>query len=554
MQDYTIQKGDYLVKIAKDAEISLRDLLKINPQIKDPNKIMPGEKIKLPSSYVPPPKFDDEDEFAQESYEDRIVEFFGHYIAAKVMLPLSKKAKRTAFAQLTELSSEYKQGKMPDDEGKQFSSGFTILKQLANSLGGEHRSQSSMGRYLTNNEVRPIEVKGYIVSRSDYQFFADAWQRVSMSEYDYAGDETSLTGKPMASVASAGNIFENYFKQNLKEEDISTSDNEVSELADIVVDEINAVFSQLPDGSPLKSREVALAALEQTKNISEQFMENYIMKNTNEGFMKNMLDKALGRSTDDDLKKRGAEFEKAVAAEEFFQLDDGRSQGAKGLILSMLDAMTPDHNVEYKGTGVEEGDAVDYVRGYLKKSWLGEIDAQPNKGKSEDADFSKYIDNNAWGEKITFDSLIQAATELYDRLRAEKMFEADIMLKYYSVPAGLLFYCLRNLGRSLMDMKKRYDKKRTASGIEENKIFENYFKQNLEEEDVDLDVNADTDLGQMVADMVNQALNTLEDTNPAKNRETGLDMIAQIRQSLQDPAVVGQIIEDEVQKMLAELA
>ena len=278
------------------------------------------------------------------------------------------------------------------------------------------------------------------------------------------------------------------------------------------------------------------------------------MKNTNEGFMKNMLDKALGRSTDDDLKKRGAEFGKAVAAEEFFQLDDGRSQGAKGLILSMLDAMTPDHNVEYKGTGVEEGDAVDYVRGYLKKSWLGMIDAQPNKGKSEDADFAKYINSNVFGEKITFNSLIQATIELYDRLRAEKMFEVDIMLKYYSVPAGLLFYCLRNLGRSLIDMKKRYDKKRTASGIEENKIFENYFKQNLEEEDVDLDVNADTDLGQMVADMVNQALNTLEDTNPAKNRETGLDMIAQIRQSLQDPAVVGQIIEDEVQKMLAELA
>lgn len=266
MQDYTIQKGDYLGKIAKDAKISLRDLLKINPQIKDPNKIMVGEKIKLPSSYAPPPKFDDEDEFAQESYEDRIVEFFGHYIAAKVMLPNSKKAKRTASALANELSSEYRQGKMPDDEGKQFFSGFTILKQLANSLGGKYGSESSMERYLTNNEVRPIEVKGYKVLRKDYQFFADAWQRVSMSEYGYTGKETSLTGKPVASVASTGNIFENYFKQNLKEEDISTSDSEVSELADIVVDEINAVFSQLPDGSPLKSREVALAALEQIKN------------------------------------------------------------------------------------------------------------------------------------------------------------------------------------------------------------------------------------------------------------------------------------------------
>ena len=286
MQDYTIQKGDYLGKIAKDAEISLRDLLKINPQIKDPNKIMPGEKIKLPSSYVPPPKFDDEDEFAQESYEDRIVEFFGHYIAAKVMLPLSKKAKRTAFAQLTELSSEYKQGKMPDDEGKQFSSGFTILKQLANSLGedSEHRSQSSMGRYLTNNEVRPIEVKGYIVSRSDYQFFADAWQRVSMSEYDYTGDETSLTGKPMTSVASAGNIFENYFKQNLEEEDVDLDVNTDTDLGQMVADMVNQALNTLEDTNPAKNRETGLDMIAQIRQslqdpaVVGQIIEDEVQK------------------------------------------------------------------------------------------------------------------------------------------------------------------------------------------------------------------------------------------------------------------------------------
>ncbi len=62
-------------------------------------------------------------------------------------------------------------------------------------------------------------------------------------------------------------IFENYFKQNLKEEaQISTSDPVAADIADIVVDEINAVFDALPDDSPLKSREVALAALAQIKN------------------------------------------------------------------------------------------------------------------------------------------------------------------------------------------------------------------------------------------------------------------------------------------------
>ena len=284
MQDYTIQKGDYLGKIAKDAKISLRDLLKINPQIKDPNKIMPGEKIKLPSSYVPPPKFDDEDELAQESYEDRIVEFFGHYIAAKVMLPNSKKAKRTASALANELNSEYRQGKMPDGEGKQFFSGFTILKQLANSLGGEYGSESSMGRYLTNNEVRPIEVKGYKVSRSDYQFFADAWQRVSMSEYGYTGKETSLTGKPMTSVASAGNIFENYFKQNLEEEDVDLDVNADTDLGQMVAEMVNQALNTLEDANPAKNRETGLDMIAQIRQklqdpaVVGQIIEDEVQK------------------------------------------------------------------------------------------------------------------------------------------------------------------------------------------------------------------------------------------------------------------------------------
>jgi len=284
MQDYTIQKGDYLGKIAKDAEISLRDLLKLNPQIKDPNKIMPGEKIKLPSSYTPPPKFDDEDEFAQESYEDRIVEFFGHYIAAKVMLPNSKKAKRTASALADELNSEYRQGKMPDDEGRQFFSGFMILKQLANSLGGEYGSESSMGRYLTNNEVRPIEVKGYKVSRSDYQFFADAWQRVSMSEYGYTGKETSLTGKPMASVASTGNIFENYFKQNLKEEDVNLDVDSDTDLGQMVATMVNQALNTLEDTNPAKNRQTGLDMITQIRQklqdpaVVGQIIEDEVQK------------------------------------------------------------------------------------------------------------------------------------------------------------------------------------------------------------------------------------------------------------------------------------
>ena len=284
MQDYTIRKGDYLGKIAKDAEISLRDLLKINPQIKDPNKIMPGEKIKLPSSYAPPPKFDDEDEFAQESYEDRIIEFFGHYIAAEVMLPGSKKAKRMKEALANELNSEYQQGNMSDAEGKQFFSGYIILEKLSYSLGGEHGIQSAMRRYLINNEVRPIVVKGYEVSRSDYQFFADAWQRISMSEYGYTGKETSLTGKPMSYAGDSNNIFENYFKQNIKEEDVNLDVDADTDLGQMVATMVNQALNTLEDTNPAKNRQTGLDMIAQIRQklqdpaVVGQIVEDEVQK------------------------------------------------------------------------------------------------------------------------------------------------------------------------------------------------------------------------------------------------------------------------------------
>lgn len=41
---------------------------------------------------------------------------------------------------------------------------------------------------------------------------------------------------------------------------------DADDIADIVVSEINDIFEELPEGSPLKNREVALEALEQIKN------------------------------------------------------------------------------------------------------------------------------------------------------------------------------------------------------------------------------------------------------------------------------------------------
>ena len=43
-----IKQGDTLGKIARDHKINLQQLLKVNPQIKNPNQISIGQKIKLP--------------------------------------------------------------------------------------------------------------------------------------------------------------------------------------------------------------------------------------------------------------------------------------------------------------------------------------------------------------------------------------------------------------------------------------------------------------------------------------------------------------------------
>ena len=43
-EQYTVQKGDYLGKLG-----NVKEILKLNPQIKDPDLISPGQKINLPS-------------------------------------------------------------------------------------------------------------------------------------------------------------------------------------------------------------------------------------------------------------------------------------------------------------------------------------------------------------------------------------------------------------------------------------------------------------------------------------------------------------------------
>ncbi len=93
----------------------------------------------------------------------------------------------------------------------------------------------------------------------------------------------------------------------------------------------------------------------------------------------------------------------------------------------------------------------------------------------------------------------------------------------------------------------------TMNKILEKYIKENNFLQNIREEDIDVEAEVDDSLGQMVAAEVNAGLNSLPNDNPSKNRQTGLQMMAQIKQMLSDPAVVGQLVEDEVIKMIGAM-
>ncbi|MGV3487889.1 MAG: SafA/ExsA family spore coat assembly protein [Tuberibacillus sp.] len=52
MKIYTVQEGDSLYEIAKKHGVDLSELEKANPQLSDPNKIMPGMKIKVPTGGV----------------------------------------------------------------------------------------------------------------------------------------------------------------------------------------------------------------------------------------------------------------------------------------------------------------------------------------------------------------------------------------------------------------------------------------------------------------------------------------------------------------------
>lgn len=48
MTTYTVKKGDYLEKIARDHNTTVEKIMKLNPKIKNPNHIEIGWVLQLP--------------------------------------------------------------------------------------------------------------------------------------------------------------------------------------------------------------------------------------------------------------------------------------------------------------------------------------------------------------------------------------------------------------------------------------------------------------------------------------------------------------------------
>ena len=59
--------------------------------------------------------------------------------------------------------------------------------------------------------------------------------------------------------------------------------------------------------------------------------------------------------------------------------------------------------------------------------------------------------------------------------------------------------------------------------MKKEKIFEEYFKQNL---------NFEEKIAKIITDTVNEVLNDLPDDSPMKNRETGIEIMAAVKERL----------------------
>lgn len=110
----------------------------------------------------------------------------------------------------------------------------------------------------------------------------------------------------------------------------------------------------------------------------------------------------------------------------------------------------------------------------------------------------------------------------------------------------------KHYGRMKAEAEKRVAAASPGKDLEESqKIFEEYFKKN--NKILEQDEESSEEITSMVVAAVNDILNALPDDAAAKNRETGLKMMAAIRRELQNPERLASVVDDIADELSSEI-
>ena len=368
---HVVKKGDYLGKIAKQYNTSLPQILRLNPDIKNPDKIFIGQKIFIGWDW--------------HHFEDLMRAYLGlklslNVFAEDISTPQRLKGKRIdRIREVEEMMLSFPNTEMPEDVRKSLLRKLKINNKIELSLYGPEGATSGIQKYLqlrsqkgSKKEIDRLLSK-INVSFTDIEDAAKNYISVGPElrrlGIDPAYVESIKEHKPKG-VHKVSNILEQYIKQNekikensldpmadpsekaaramkyvshlekmvinaqvelekaqeyaqmlprwvqkmltddswerwndlldtqlitdfalkvkdddfiskqdsddlyvgdipdgsLQEQALTGQEKQIEDISDIVVDEINTAFNDLPANSPLKSREVALAALEKIKS------------------------------------------------------------------------------------------------------------------------------------------------------------------------------------------------------------------------------------------------------------------------------------------------
>ncbi len=160
--EYTVQPGDTLWGIARRFGVSVGALLRWNPQVKDPDRIFPGQVLRIPKG---PPKATSSPGGPRDTYEKAST---GGLFGNRPAPPAGRRSETTgapnacsAFEEALRIILRFEGGYSndPKDPGGPTNRGIT--QKTYDAWRKAHGLPLQDVRYITNDEVRAIYREGY---------------------------------------------------------------------------------------------------------------------------------------------------------------------------------------------------------------------------------------------------------------------------------------------------------------------------------------------------------------------------------------------------------